>query len=381
MSRALHLTQQYLFLSLAIIIPVSSALTNINLLLILLIWMFQGDILSKLKSTFSYKWISSIYILITLYIIGVFVGGYYDYFIWFIKRLWVLLLFPVFFTINLEKTTLKKSVVLFLLTNAVSAILAFFISQDLALSAFLLYNHHNILLSFCYALSLYILYEKKSNKPILICCLILIYSINIFMQGGRAGYMLFVFISMFYIFYYNRKRIINLLGLLISLAFFLITMFNASSVFQERIYQTKSAFFNNDGGLKNAKSINNTRYFFVKESFKRIIKKPLIGHGTGSFKSILEQEMMPQSDTTHHFTPHNNYLFVFFEIGVLGLLVLLSIFYHQIKDLNLMSYSKHRILLPVIFLLLMMVDSYVFIPTVCITYVYLYTIYSKLEVN
>ena len=381
MSRALHLTQQYLFLSLAIIIPVSSALTNINLLLILLIWMFQGDISSKLKSTFSYKWILSIYILITLYIIGVFVGGYYDYFIWFIKRLWVLLLFPVFFTINLEKTTLKKSVVLFLLTNAVSAILAFFISQDLALSAFLLYNHHNILLSFCYALSLYILYEKKSNKPILICCLILIYSINIFMQGGRAGYMLFVFISMFYIFYYNRKRIINLLGLLISLALFLIAMFNTSSVFQERIYKTKSAFFNNDGGLKNAKSINNTRYFFVKESFKRIIKKPLTGHGTGSFKSILEQEMMPQSDTTHHFTPHNNYLFVSFEIGVLGLLVLLSIFYHQIKDLNLMSYSKHRILLPIIFLLLMMVDSYVFIPTVCITYVYLYTIYSKLEVN
>jgi len=381
MNKILHLIQQYLFIFLAIVIPVSSALTNILLCVIIFAWILQGDVKKKLQSTFSHKWISAIYILITLYIIGIFFGGYYEHSIWFIKRLWVLFLFPVFLTVNLHKNTLKKGVIFFLATNAFSAILAFFISQDLARSAFLLYNHHNILLSFCYALAVYILCEKKSNYPVLIFFLILIYSINIFMQGGRTGYILFIFISIFHIIYYSRKKIISLLGLLIALCLFLIIMFNTSSVLQERIYQTKSEFFNNDWQLKNEKSINNTRYFFIKESIKGIMKRPLTGHGTGSFKTILTEEMAPQKPAQQHFTPHNNYLFVFFELGVLGLIVLLAIFYYQFKALNLMTHNKQRLLLPTIFLLLMLVDAYLFIPTVCITYVYLYTIYSKLDTN
>ena len=78
-----------------------------------------------------------------------------------------------------------------------------------------------------------------------------------------------------------------------------------------------------------------------------------------------------------HTTPHNQYLYVWFEIGFFGLVLLLSFFYLQIKQLIKFEDKFHTILLPIIFLLLMCVDSYLTIFTGAITYMFLFTIYTR----
>ena len=107
------------------------------------------------------------------------------------------------------------------------------------------------------------------------------------------------------------------------------------------------------------------------------MKKPFFGYGTGSFSAIFDKEVNSGHNFKEHITPHNNYLFVFFELGLLGLISLLFIFYFQIKELLKFKDAIHREILPLSFMFLMLIDSYLFIFILTITYIYLYTVYSK----
>ena len=55
----------------------------------------------------------------------------------------------------------------------------------------------------------------------------------------------------------------------------------------------------------------------------------------------------------NHKTPHNNYLYVWIELGILGLIILLSIFYFQIRELIKLKDGFIRILLPIMYLAIM----------------------------
>ena len=134
-----------------------------------------------------------------------------------------------------------------------------------------------------------------------------------------------------------------------------------------------------NNGQRPQDKLEDIRYVFVKNSIQKIFKKPVLGHGTGSFGSIFKKEV----NSGHYFdvttTPHNQYLYVWFELGILGLILLLATFYFQIKSLFRKPYGVQRVLLPISFLFLMLVDSYLFIFILTISYIYLYTIYSRYE--
>ena len=127
--------------------------------------------------------------------------------------------------------------------------------------------------------------------------------------------------------------------------------------------------------LENEKE--NIRLVFLNESLNAISKKPLFGYGTGSFGSFFQDKVHSGHKFYTHTTPHNQYLYVWFEIGFFGLVLLLSVFYLQIRQLIKFEDKFHTILLPIIFLLLMCVDSYLTIFTGAITYMFLFTIYTR----
>ena len=97
----------------------------------------------------------------------------------------------------------------------------------------------------------------------------------------------------------------------------------------------------------------------------------------GDAGTIFNNEVKSGHVFDTHTTPHNQYLYVWFEIGIFGLLLLLSIFFHQIRELFKKKNGTHRILLPLSFMFLMLVDSYFFIFTLTSCYFFVYTIYSK----
>jgi O-antigen ligase len=152
-------------------------------------------------------------------------------------------------------------------------------------------------------------------------------------------------------------------------------VYESTTVYKSRFDAVSNVIQNN--GDRGEGRTDDIRYVFIKESLSRILEKPIFGYGTGSFGTIFHEQVDSGHMFDRHTTPHNQYLYVWFELGILGLVLLLLIFYYQIKELFRKKDGSHRTLLPLSFMFLMLVDSYLFIFILTICYMFLYTIYSR----
>ena len=380
-----------LFILLGVFIPTSIAITNIIIGLLLICWILEGELKQKIKYLRSSKWILSIFGLIGLYVLGMFWGEIHSDAMWQFQRLALLLVFPLLATLKIDQGTIKNSVLGFLFTTFISALVAILINYNIIcplaeyfsfisnlphISAFIGYNYHNILLSFSSTICLYLIIENKTKYRYLLILLFIAYAISIFTESGRGGQLIFSLSVISYIVYYSIKYSYKFLLFLLLFLFFQIAIYEKSEVYKKRVDYTLATI--TTGFTSNEKDIN-YRFLCFKESVKRILKKPILGYGTGSFRAIFQKEVKSQYDFSTHRTPHNQYLYVLFELGIFGLILLLMIFNFQIRELFNKKDGFHRVLLPVSFMIIMLVDSYLFIFTLTIAYIYLYTIYANYE--
>jgi len=381
-----------LFILLGIFIPTSIAITNFIIAALSVLWILEGNFTFKFKIIKSSKWMIAIFSLIMLYFFGLFWGHYHINAEWQFQRLALLLAFPLLATIRINQKTLQRGALAFLITTFISALLAilinnniisplgeyiYFIKNNSEVSAFVKYNYHNVLLALSFALSLYLLIEEKTKNKQWLILFIIVYALSIFTERGRAGQVIFNLSAIFYIIYYNRSYLLRGGVFLIVLFSFQTIIYNSTNVYKDRFDAVSDIIQNN--GKRSEGKLEDIRYVFVRESLNKIFKKPFLGYGTGSFGTIFKNDINSGHYFDKHTTPHNQYLYVWFELGLLGLGLLLSIFFHQIKALLSKKDGIHRSLLPISFMFLMLVDSYLFIFLLTIAYIYLYTIYSRYE--
>jgi len=392
MNKLIVRTQQFLFVLLGVFIPTSIAITNLIVGLLAICWLLEGDFKTKFDSIKSSKWMLSIFALIAFYALGMLWGDQHLNADWQFQRLALLLVFPIFMTMNLKQETIGRAVFAFLGTAFISALVALainnniisplgeyfsFIDPSFRNSAFITYNYHNVILALATTLSFYVLIEKKSMYTYLLLLFIVVYAISIFTERGRAGQVIFNLSAVFYIIYYNRRNLLRLCALLVLLFSFQLVIYNSTNVYKERFDAVSNIIKNNgDRGEGKAEDI---RYVFIKETLSRILENPILGYGTGSFGTIFHEQVKSGHNFLIHKTPHNQYLYVWFELGILGLVLLLLIFYHQLKELFRKKDGIHRALLPLSFMFLMLVDSYFFIFILTICYIFLYTIYNRYQ--
>jgi O-antigen ligase len=394
MNKFIGTVQQFLFVLLGVFIPTSIAITNLIIGLLALFWILERNFKAKFDIIRSSKWMLAIFALIGFYALGMLWGDHHLNADWQFQRLALLLIFPVLMTMDLKQETIKRAAFAFLVTAFISAFTAIainnniisplgaylsFIDPSLRNSAFITYNYHNVILALATTLSLYVLIEKKSKYTYLLLLFIAVYSISIFTERGRAGQVIFNLSAIFYILYYNhnRKYVLRGFSLFLLLFSFQFVIYHSTNVYKDRFDAVSNIIQNN--GDRGAGKTEDIRYVFVKESLNRIIEKPILGYGTGSFGTIFKNEVKSGHYFDKHTTPHNQYLYVWFELGILGLVLLLLIFYHQIKELFRKKDGIHRVLLPFSFIFLMLVDSYFFIFILTICYMFLYTIYSRYQ--
>ena len=390
MNKLIVRAQQFLFVLLGVFIPTSIAITNLIVALLTICWLLEGDFKTKFDSIKSSKWMLSIFALIAFYALGMLWGDQHLNADWQFQRLALLLVFPVLMTMNLKQETINRAIFAFLGTAFISGLVAIAINNNIILplgnylsfidiswrnSAFITYNYHNVILALATTLSFYLLIERKSKYTYLLLLFIIIYAISIFTERGRAGQVIFNLSAVFYIIYYNRRNLLRLFTLLILLFSFQFIVYKSTTVYKSRFDAVSNVIQNN--GDRGEGKTEDIRYVFIKESLSRILAKPIFGYGTGSFGTIFENEVKSGHYFDTHTTPHNQYIYVWFELGILGLVLLLLIFYHQLKELFRKKDGIHRVLLPLSFMFLMLVDSYFFIFILTICYIFLYTIYSR----
>ena len=385
------------FVLLAFTIPVSVAFTNVLLVVFLIVWLLEGDFIRKIHVFKSNTWLWSVLVLTIMYFLGLMYGHNHNDANYVLQRVSLLLMFIVFTTAEIRQKSYHYALTLFLFTNLISATVSILINNEIieptssyipiissenSISAFLKYNYHNILLSFSSLLSFMLFHLSKNKYSFLYLLAIPIFCLSIFSEAGRAGQLTINVFMFFYAIYFLRSKI----KYSISIFFFLILVnyfsYNNSTVFKYRVDQLNHVVQNN-GEKKNPKAKEkDIRYLFLNESLSLIKERPFFGHGSGSFSSILISNTNSSYDFEKHKTPHNNFLYVFFELGIFGFLIFLSIFYYQIKSILKNSNMKiHSIILPLFYLFLMLFDSYLFIFTITVMYMFMYKIFSEIDLK
>lgn len=198
-------------------------------------------------------------------------------------------------------------------------------------------------------------------------------SVNMFLTAGRAGHVAFFVGLLLIVFQVFPGRPLRAAAASLAAVFVVFGSFYLlSPVFQKRV----------DGAVNEVRNFRlnqvsvdgNDRITFALNTLEIFRTHPLLGVGTGDFPSVYrEVNRLRTPDVFETDNPHNNYLLVLAQFGSIGLVVFLSIFYFQLRcarrtrDPYLRSL---RLGLPVLYLAIMLFDSYLLGHLTALTFVY-----------
>ena len=364
---------QYLLIILAFLMPLTVFGANLIIVIICVFWLFSGDYASKFNQIISNKFILASIVFFFLHVVGLLWTEDLSWGVHIVHKMWYfLLLLPVLFTI-VRREHIKFYITAFLLAITFTEIASYLVWFEIIEpfknatvanpTPFMSHISYNPILAFAIYL---VLHEIFFNKKITILVFSL-YSffaismtVNMFITGGRAGQVMYFAMLTIIIFqFFNNHKIKSLLLIsgLIPGVFF--SAYMTSDLFQQRV---DAAVINTISYSDNKSSSVGLRITFALNSWDVIKENPIIGIGTGDFP--MEYKKINQINTPglpSATNPHNMYILIVMQLGVIGLISMLSIFYYQIK---LSSNSPNRfirdigITLPLLFLVIMWSDSY-----------------------
>lgn len=197
-------------------------------------------------------------------------------------------------------------------------------------------------------------------KKTVYAVLLIIMTINLFLTIGRTGQLVFFVMLILVCLQYFHGRPLKALatscGVVLVLFF---VSYQFTSTFHQRVNEAVDEILNFQ--MNKQSTHGNDRITFFLNTFEIIKEHPLFGVGTGDFAEEYKRVNQTRSpDVVSTVNPHNNYLLVQAQFGVIGLLSLLLIFYLQIRcSRNTHGGFRHlRLALPVFFLTIMLFDSY-----------------------
>jgi O-antigen ligase len=365
---------QFLLISLAFLMPLTVYGSNVIIVIICIIWLLSGNYKFKFDQIINNKLMLASILFFCLHLLGLLWTNDLQWGLHIVHKMWYFIgLFPILYTIvrkNFNRLYIASFLIAILISEICSYLIWFEIIEPfwhatvMNPTPFMSHVSYNPIL----AVAIYIvLHEIFLNKKIknFIFCIYIIFAItmifNMFITGGRAGQVcFFIMLSILIFQYFDKQRIKSIIITLILIPSIFMTAYQLSSIFNDRVNLVASEILNfseTDGhdavGLRIAFNLNSLA----------IIKDNLIfGVGTGDFpEEYLKINKINTPSLPETSNPHSMYTLILVQLGLIGLLSMLSIFYYQIK----FSYfSKNRLMkdfglaLPVMFLVLMISDSY-----------------------
>jgi len=366
-------TYQYLLISLAFLMPLTVSGANTIIVIICFLWLFSGDYKAKYNQIMSSKLMIASIVFYCLHVIGMLWTEDIQRGLHTLHKMWYfLLLYPILYTI-VKKQDINLYISGFLLAIAITVVFSYLIWFEILPpfknamldnpTPFMSHISYNPILAFAIYLVLHkILIVKELGKLqlFLYSFFAIAMSVNMFITGGRAGqvvYFVVLGILFFQVFSLNKIKAFLITLIVIPVIFY-------SAYFSNLHFQIKvdDAYNHVINYSDNKASSVGLRLSFTINSWEIIKQNPFIGVGTGDYPSEYKKINMINTpglpDTAN---PHNMYILVLAQLGFLGLVSLLSIFYYQIKfSFN----STNRFIsdvgftLPVLFLVIMWSDTY-----------------------
>jgi len=365
---------QYLLIGLAFLLPLTVVGGNLMMVSIVLLWIFSGDYKNKFSQIRSNKVLVASIIFFSLHVVGLLWTEDMKWGLHIIKKMIDFLIFlPILLTVT-KKEYIKHYVSAFLLAMTISEITSYLIwfeviepfktATVLNPTPFMSHISYNPFLAFAVYLLLHEVFFNNSANGIVrsvYAFFAVTMSINMFITGGRAGQAVF-FVMIFLLFFqYFQKKLLALIFSIVVASSILFTAYQSSELFQKRTDQVVNEAFDPSLWSGSRSSIGD-RFVFAMNSWDLFKESPIIGIGTGDFPNEYKKvNALNTPDSLDTVNPHNMYILVLTQLGVLGLISFLSIFYFQLQfaKANKSTVLKNiGIALPILFLVIMLSDSY-----------------------
>ena len=366
-------TYHFLLIALAFLLPLTVFGGNLVIVIICVLWIISGDYKSKFNDIFKNKLIVASILFFCIHVIGLIWTEDMDWGFHIVHKMWYFIgLFPILFTL-VRKESISKYISAFLLAISITEVCSYLVWFEVIEpfknatvanpTPFMSHISYNPILAFSTYLVLHqLFFNKKLSNLIfsLYSFFAISMTINMFITGGRAGQVgFFVMLSILIFQVFDKQRMKSLFSIFIIIPVIFFSAYQASELFQERVDAAVNEIltFSEDRNTSVGMRLN-----FAINSWDVIKENPIIGIGTGDFP--LEYKKISQINTPHlgnTTNPHNMYTLILMQLGLVGLLSMLSIFYYQIK----FSYNSSDkfirdvgITLPLMFLVMMLSDSY-----------------------
>jgi O-antigen ligase len=366
-------TYHFLLIALALLLPLTVFGANIVIAVIVILWVISGEYKSKFNQIIHNKLMLASIVFFCIHVVGLIWTEDLSWGLHIVHKMWYFIgLLPILYTI-VRKDYISNYVSAFLLAISITEVCSYLVWFEVIEpfknatvenpTPFMSHISYNPILSFSIYL---VLHEIFFNKKITNLRLSL-YSffaismiINMFITGGRAGQVgFFVILSILIFQIYKKRRIKAIITIFIVNSVLFFSAYLLSDLFQKRFdkAQEEISSYSYEKNTSVGLRIN-----FAINSWDVIKKNSIIGVGTGDFPTEYKKINQINSPETPNTTnPHNMYTLVLMQLGLLGLVSMISIFYYQIK----LSYNSSNkfirdvgFTLPLMFLVMMLSDSY-----------------------
>ena len=335
------LTCRYLAIVVAIAAPISTAVTSVACIAMLLTWLMSGQVWQGLKVSVNQPAGK----MLLVFIAWLMISSLYADTAWtdkvttllsWKKLLYTFLLLGLFYQIEWKRRFIYYYLAAMSFLAVITVCLWLLdIKVKGATFGIIMTNHTSQSLAFVVAVlcGIFVYKESLSLKiKALVIGLIVLFIVNVFfVSPSRSGYLALPVATFFILVnLYGYKKLPHTL---VVMAIALVLVALTSSTLQQRI---KVAFEEN----KNSQTSETLTSIGVRDIFRQntielIKEKPLLGYGTSSFKTVYStyaatkyQDWRGESVSD----PHNQYLFVWLENGLVGLLLFLAYIYMAIKQ-------------------------------------------------
>jgi O-antigen ligase len=386
----------YLLMLTAFFLPLTVFGGNFFAVLIFLLWIIKADFKSDFHQLKNNKLIIAVFLYLLVHVIALLWTADMEFGLYTLRKQLKFLFIPIFM-LFVKREHVKYYIFSFLLSMSLSEVWSYGIWFELLPlyggatleDPIPLMSHANytpFLTIAIYFLSYYVLFDNSISKlkRITYSFFIITMSINMFITGGRAGQVMYFAMLVITVFQYFSGKLLkaSLVSLIILLLTFS-TAYSTSKIFKYRVDVAISQFTNYKEFLKSTPnpgeefvgSSVGERMVFAVSSWEIFTEHPIFGVGTGDFKNEFAKKLSinaPYIEIVEN--PHNMYSLILAQFGLLGLVALLYIFYIQIKiatKSNEEFVRKIGVALPLLYLLIMLSDSYLMVHMTGLLFIFL----------
>ena len=334
--------QAGIFLTIAsgFVIPISTTLTDLFTSLALLCWFLAGHFKTFADQVRSNPLVRAALLLFLVLVVGlIYTSAPFADAGRMLKKYRELLFLMVFISFLSTERYRALAQQAFALAMVVSLIVSFYkviflldpLSLDLGLgSPFKTRIPYSFMLAvFAFGIMTHILFEKYPRKYVVaLSAIFIVVTFNLFfMVNGRTGYVIFYLLGILLLVQKFKWRAIYGLILFVALHFGLSLV---SDPYKNRVAATveNAQKYLVEG---NSETAIGQRLEFMINGYRLLAERPVFGHGTGSFKSQYDRLAKARGLRLGVANPHNEFLMVGVQTGLVGIGFLVYFLYCQWK--------------------------------------------------